>query len=74
MHLKHYHRELGKKKPFQAPNVADLAYARTVDDHLDNSVTSLPSIEPLTLKKQSPVEGRKMKTRSSKEAVSCIFK
>ena len=35
MHIKHYHPELLKKNRNWAPNVADLAYARTVGDHLD---------------------------------------
>ena len=36
MHIKHYHPQLFKKAKFCAPNVADLAYARTVGDHLDH--------------------------------------
>ncbi|XP_071538942.1 uncharacterized protein [Panulirus ornatus] len=35
MHIKHYHPEILKKSSSWAPNVADLAYARTVGDHLD---------------------------------------
>ncbi|XP_050716944.1 uncharacterized protein LOC126998827 isoform X4 [Eriocheir sinensis] len=37
MHIKHYHPEFLKKSSNWAPNVADLAYARTVGDHLDTS-------------------------------------
>lgn len=45
MHMKHYHPELLKRKTLlQAPNVADLAYARTVGDHLDMASQSPSSV------------------------------
>ncbi|RXG54175.1 PHD finger protein 20-like protein 1 [Armadillidium vulgare] len=44
MHMKHYHPELLKSRSLQAPNVADLAYARTVGDHLDVASQSASSL------------------------------
>ncbi|XP_076056015.1 uncharacterized protein LOC143034036 isoform X2 [Oratosquilla oratoria] len=40
MHMKHYHPEMLKKGSSFVPNVADLAYARTVGDHLDLGLSS----------------------------------
>ncbi|XP_066973629.1 titin homolog isoform X2 [Macrobrachium rosenbergii] len=39
MHIKHYHPDILKKGSAVAPNVADLAYARTVGDHLDMTIS-----------------------------------
>ncbi|KAK8377107.1 hypothetical protein O3P69_013632 [Scylla paramamosain] len=47
MHIKHYHPELLKKTSNWAPNVADLAYARTVGDHLDTSSSPTHASPPV---------------------------
>lgn len=47
MHIKHYHPELQKKTSYWAPNVADLAYARTVGDHLDTGSSPTHSSPPV---------------------------
>ncbi|XP_042226418.1 uncharacterized protein LOC121869233 isoform X2 [Homarus americanus] len=47
MHIKHYHPEILKKGSSWAPNVADLAYARTVGDHLDLNASPTPASPPL---------------------------
>ncbi|CAL4105243.1 unnamed protein product, partial [Meganyctiphanes norvegica] len=45
MHIKHYHPELSKKLTGFAPNVADLAYARTVGEHREFTTgSSSPSL------------------------------
>ncbi|KAG0728992.1 hypothetical protein GWK47_031313 [Chionoecetes opilio] len=46
MHIKHYHPELLKKTSSWAPNVADLAYARTVGDHLDTAASPTHASPP----------------------------
>nr|XP_045620877.1 uncharacterized protein LOC123772060 isoform X3 [Procambarus clarkii] len=47
MHIKHYHPEILKKSSSWAPNVADLAYARTVGDHLDLNMSPTHSSPPV---------------------------
>ncbi|XP_069942887.1 serine-rich adhesin for platelets-like isoform X3 [Cherax quadricarinatus] len=47
MHIKHYHPEILKKSSSWAPNVADLAYARTVGDHLETNASPTPASPPI---------------------------
>lgn len=49
MHVKHYHPEYTKFLDF-TPNVADLAYARTVGESLDKSPDKKPVLKPVPSK------------------------
>lgn len=64
MHIKHYHPEILKKSSTSAPNVADLAYARTVGDHLDQ--TASPPLPP------PPAEKVVKQETSSKKVVRSL--
>lgn len=56
MHVKHYHPEYTKFLDF-TPNVADLAYARTVGEALDKSPSGPPKLPPVKPPpKQAPVK------------------
>ncbi|KAK7078720.1 hypothetical protein SK128_024868 [Halocaridina rubra] len=61
MHIKHYHPEILKKGRTVAPNVADLAYARTVGDHLDLTATQTALPLPIEKSPKSDSLGKKSK-------------
>ncbi|XP_068218788.1 PHD finger protein 20-like protein 1 isoform X2 [Palaemon carinicauda] len=60
MHIKHYHPDILKKGSSVAPNVADLAYARTVGDHLDMTVS--PTHASLSVEKTVKMEASMRKS------------
>ena len=65
MHIKHYHPELLKKTSSWAPNVADLAYARTVGDHLDTGSSPTHSSPPVDKTGKSETGSKKAPRGSS---------
>ncbi|XP_047501844.1 uncharacterized protein LOC125047609 isoform X1 [Penaeus chinensis] len=66
MHIKHYHPEILKKNSSWAPNVADLAYARTVGDHLDLTASPTHSSSPV----EKVLKGESLSKKSSRAGAS----
>lgn len=66
MHIKHYHPEILKKNSSWAPNVADLAYARTVGDHLDLTASPTHSSSPV----EKVLKGETLSKKSSRGGAS----
>lgn len=77
MHVKHYHPEYTKFLD-STPNVADLAYARTVGESLDKSPERKPLLKPMhpktDVKSSADIEMKTSSTFSNKSKDSEIIK